>query len=151
MGLTKRPAVKAGMAGLLVLGVLQFYQPKRTNPPFNASTSFEAVAKPSKEVAVVVSRACKNCHSQETEWPWYSNVSPVSWLVARDVEQGRKHLNLSQWDIYAGEMSKIRVIEMCEEAKAGKMPLKPYTFLHPEARLTSADITALCTVNVASR
>jgi hypothetical protein len=146
-----RPALKAGIAGLLALGVLQFFQPQQTNPPFNPASSFEAVAKPSKEVSGVVSRACKNCHSHETEWPWYSRISPVSWLVARDVDEGRKHLNLSQWDIYAGEMSKIRQTEMCEEAKAGKMPLKQYALMHPEAKLTDTDISALCAATVASR
>jgi hypothetical protein len=147
----KRPWLKAGIAGLLVAGVLQFFQPHVGNPPSDPSASFESVVKPPQEVASTLNRACKDCHSHETVWPWYSRVSPVSWLVARDVEKGRKHLNLSQWNIYGAEMSRARINEMCEEAKAGKMPLSQYVAMHPDARLSAADVSALCGTNVASR
>ena len=147
----KSPWLKAGVAGLLAVGVLQFFQPHVTNPPFDPSASFESVVKPAEGVASTVNRACKDCHSHETVWPWYSRVSPVSWLVARDVEKGRKHLNLSQWNVYSAEMSKMRINEMCEEAKAGKMPLPQYIAMHPDAKLSATDVSALCATNVAMR
>ena len=82
-------------AGALV--VMQFFRPERANPSTDASASFEAVAKPSPEVVASLKRACYDCHSNQTVWPWYSNVAPVSWLIANDVKEGRAHLNFSEW------------------------------------------------------
>jgi hypothetical protein len=124
--------------------VAQFFQPARTNPPVDPAASFAVVAKPSGTVVAVVERACRDCHTNHTVWPWYSKVSPISWLVASDVEEGRARLNFSQWSIYGPEMTQIRLREACEEVKAGKMPLPHYVPLHPEARLSDWDITAFC-------
>jgi hypothetical protein len=85
-----------------------------------------------------------DCHSNETKWPWYSKVSPVSWLVAKDVKAGRAHLNLSEWRLLSDEMSKIRQLEMCEVMKKGDMPLPQYVLLHPDAKVTSAESVAAC-------
>src|SRR6516162_4122750 len=82
-------------AGALV--VMQFFRPERTNPLSDPAASFEAVAKPSSEVIASLKRACYDCHSNQTVWPWYSNLAPVSWLIASDVKQGRAHLNFSEW------------------------------------------------------
>ena len=70
----------------------------------------------------VIGRACSDCHSNHTVWPWYSRISPVSWLVARDVKEGRAKLNFSQWNIYSPEMTRIKLGEICEEVKKGEMP-----------------------------
>jgi len=140
-----RTTIKAALVALLVIGAgLQFIQPARTNPPTEPGASFEAVARPAPAATAAVRRACVDCHSHETKWPWYSKVSPMSWLVAKDVREGRAHLNLSEWNRYGPEMSTLRAGEMCEEAKAGKMPLWQYTLLHPQAKLGAEDISALC-------
>ena len=133
-------------AMLLVVaaGVAQFFQPVRTNPPADPAASFAAVAKPHGAVVAVVDRACRDCHSNNTVWPWYSKVSPVSWLVAQDVQKGRARLNFSQWNIYGPEMTQIRMQEACQEVKAGKMPLTHYLYLHPEAKLSPQDVVVLC-------
>ena len=129
---------------VLILGAAQFVQPERANPPADPGASFEAVAKPPHGAGAVVARACRDCHSHQTTWPWYSKISPVSWLVASDVKEGRARLNLSQWNLYGPEMSKIRMGEMCRQAQGGKMPLWQYKLLHSEARLSPADVAALC-------
>jgi len=134
----------AGAVLVAALGVLQLVQPERTNPPHNRSASFEALAGVPAPVASAVSRACGDCHSNRTVWPWYSKVSPVSWLVARDVQRGRTYLNLSEWNLYSGEMSRLRLGEMCEVVKAGRMPLPQYALLHPEAKMSAAEVSALC-------
>jgi hypothetical protein len=140
-----RTVLKAALAGLVVIGGgIQFIQPPRTNPPAEPGASFEAVAKPAPAAAAVVRRACTDCHSHETAWPWYSKISPISWLVAKDVREGRARLNLSAWNLYGPEMSALRVGEMCEKARKGEMPLWQYRLLHPRAKLTAADISALC-------
>lgn len=83
-------------------------------------------------------RACYNCHSNETAWPWYTNVAPVSWLVQRDVNGGRSHLNFSEWDT-----SQIQADDVVEEAQTGGMPPWFYLPMHPEARLSQEERRAL--------
>ena len=87
----------------------------------------------------VIQRACQNCHSQLTEWPWYSHVAPVSWLLARDVQQARLHMNLSQWQDYSTE-DRLRLLsEIGGAVRNGAMPVERYVLLHPEARLSDME------------
>ena len=91
------------------------------------------------ETLAIVERACQNCHSQKTEWPWYSHVAPVSWLLARDVQQARIHLNLSQWQDYAPD-DRLRLLsEIGSAVRTRAMPVQRYLLLHPEARLTDIE------------
>jgi len=87
----------------------------------------------------IFERACQNCHSQRTVWPWYSHVAPASWLLARDVQQARAHMNLSQWPDYSAEERLQLLSEIGSAARNGKMPVQRYVWLHPEARLTDAE------------
>lgn len=134
----------AALAVVAVAVGIQFIQPDRTNPPSDPAASFEAVAKPSPQAAALVRRACYNCHSNQTVWPWYARVAPMSWLVAGDVRDGRAHLNLSEWNRLSPEMSRIKMGAMCEEMRKGEMPLWQYLLLHPEAKLSREDIAAFC-------
>ncbi|MEO8196477.1 MAG: heme-binding domain-containing protein [Thermoanaerobaculia bacterium] len=79
-------------------------------------------------------RACSDCHSNETKWPLYSRVAPVSWLVYNDVQEGREHLNVSQWNRPQKDAH-----EAAEQLQKGEMPLPIYLPLHPEARLSAAE------------
>jgi hypothetical protein len=79
-------------------------------------------------------RACGDCHSHATEWPWYSHVAPASWLVAHDVEEAREHFNVSTWDRGHGDAD-----EAAHEYEEGEMPLWFYVPLHPEAKLTAEE------------
>ncbi len=137
-------------AFVIALIVCQFIQPERSNPASEASASFVAVANPSPETAAVVGRACRDCHSNETVWPWYSQIAPASWLIARDVKQGRAKLNFSQWNIYSPEMTRIKMGEICEEVRKGEMPPRYYVPMHPEAKVTSPDVKAICAVPFAA-
>lgn len=97
------------------------------------------------EVKLILQRACYDCHSNQTVYPWYSNVAPVSWLVARDTRLGRDELNFSTW----AELSKRKKIKtlgnIAEEVEDKKMPLKIYTFVHRDAILTDHEIETLST------
>ena len=135
----------AAITLLAVVVVLQMVQPEQTNPASDPAASFAAMAAPSPQTAAVVERACKDCHSNETDWPWYSKLFPTSWLVTRDVNEGRAHLNLSEWSRLGPEMSELRRKAMCEEARKGDMPLWQYKLIHPSANLNQADVAALCT------
>lgn len=138
---------RAKLAALVLIGTaaaIQFIRPERTNPPTDAASTFEAVAKPSAQTAAVVRRACQDCHSHATVWPWYSAVAPASWLVSADVREGRARLNLSQWNLLGPEMSALKMKQMCAEAQGGEMPLWQYRLIHGDAKLAPADIAALC-------
>jgi hypothetical protein len=134
----------AATLGLAILAVMQFFRPTRNNPLSDPAASFEAIVRPPESVAAPIRRACYDCHSNQTKWPWYSNVSPVSWVIAQDVIRGRAHLNLSEWDRYGEEMSRTSVTRMCDQVITGKMPLWYFQPFHPDARLTISDVTSLC-------
>ena len=129
-------------AGLVLGGVVvaaQFVGYARTNPPVAS-----AVAAP-PEVETVLRRACFDCHSNETRWPWYSAVAPLSWLLTRDVDEGRRRLNFSDWDAYASD-PETRVYKLQQIAASvtnGSMAPWYYQVLHPSARLSAADAALL--------
>jgi hypothetical protein len=122
----------------------QFVRPTRANPPVDASKTIFATGKVPADVRGILERSCADCHSHATVWPWYSKVAPVSWLVAEDVEHGRKDLNLSMWGDYTPKRAEHKLEELCEKVEDGEMPLKKYTFLHPSAKLSDADRRRLC-------
>lgn len=97
------------------------------------------------DVSGLLHRACYDCHSEETTWPWYARVPVGSWVVTRDVEHGRKQINFSRWGEYNPFDRADMLDKVCEKAKTHEMPLRPYTWLHAGARLTDADVAALCT------
>lgn len=143
--------ILAAALALVFLLILQSFQPARTNPVSDPRRSFDVIAKPSPQVASILKRACNDCHSNNTVWPWYSHIAPVSWAIARDVREGRAHLNLSEWTRVDAEGEKPDLGELCEQARAGKMPPRSYTRLHPQAKLSGADIAVLCTLGATSR
>ena len=119
---------------LVILGVaIQLVPIDRTNPPVTG----ELAAPP--ELHGILRRACYDCHSNETVWPWYSRVAPVSWLVASDVYEGREHLNFSTWNEYPGERRTKLRMEISKEVREGEMPPFQYVPAHPEAKLSEGD------------
>jgi hypothetical protein len=133
---------------VIVLGtgflLIQFVRPARTNPVADESISYRTQLQTTPEVEAILKRACLDCHSNETVWPWYSNIAPVSWLVVHDVDEGRGHMNLSEWGRYDAEKRADLLEEVCEEIEKGSMPIRNYVRAHPEAKLSDADIRALC-------
>ena len=122
----------------------QFVGPERTNPPVAAGYALEERAHVPPEVASVLNRSCKDCHSNRTDWPWYSNVAPASWFVVDHVNHGRRHLNFSEWGRYSRRDSLELLNEICVTTKGGSMPLDSYTLVHRGARLSRADALTLC-------
>jgi len=96
-------------------------------------------------VRAVLRRACYDCHSHETVWPWYSKVAPVSWLVAHDVHEGRQKLNFSTWNRYTPKQQVKKSKESWEEVAAGEMPLWYYLPVHRDAALSAEDRALLRT------
>jgi hypothetical protein len=128
--------LKWGIFGLvIVFALLQLAQPARTNPPVKIDFLKTTAAPP--DLAAMFRSACYDCHSDETRWPWYSHVSPMSWQIAQDVNHGRRHVNLSEWPADQPDLARKKIQEMSDEIDDGDMPLKKYTMIHKDARLTS--------------
>jgi hypothetical protein len=137
--------LKKALIVIVVLFVAaQAVRPERSNPPVDAAKTLHAGGRVTGEVAAILDRACRDCHSNETRWPWYSHVAPVSWLVARDVRVGRKELSFSTWGDYKPEKRLDKLDEMCKQVREGEMPQFPYPLMHPGSRLTDADTETLC-------
>jgi hypothetical protein len=129
---------------VIVFAGMQFIRPDRTNPPLNASQSVQVTAAVPADVDKVLRRACYDCHSSETRWPWYSGVAPMAWGVADHVTEGRAEFNLSEWGSYPAR-KRVAVLEkMCDEVREGRMPLKQYLWLHRDATLSEADWKSIC-------
>ena len=119
--------------GFAVLAIAQAFRIDKTNPPVQ-----QDVAAP-PEVAAVLRRACYDCHSNETVWPWYSNVAPVSWLLGRDVREGRGELNFSAWNAYDATKQAKKLKETADEVAEGEMPPWYYVAMHRHAAVSQAD------------
>ncbi|MCC6334905.1 MAG: heme-binding domain-containing protein [Myxococcales bacterium] len=130
-----RAKIALGLGGLFV--ALQVVPVDRTNPPVTGEIQAPA------EVKGVLKRACWDCHSNETVWPWYARVAPVSFLVRHHVKDGRRHLNFSEWAGYTPERKAKKFEECGKEVSEGKMPMTSYVLLHPEAQLTDAEKKSL--------
>lgn len=116
-----------GIIVVIFLGMqLVPYGRNHTNPPVISEPQWD-----SPRTRELFTRSCADCHSNETVWPWYSNVAPMSWLVQRDVDEGRENFNISTG---SGEAD-----ESAEKVSEGEMPLRPYLLLHPDANLSAAE------------
>ena len=127
----------AALAFCVAFIAIQLVPVSRTNPPVQGDF------RGSTEVVSVLRRACYDCHSNETVWPWYSRVAPLSWVIAHDVNEGRAALNFSTWNQLSAEKQAEAMKESWEEVAEGKMPTWYYVALHPEARLSANDQSVL--------
>lgn len=147
-----RRILKVTAAALALLFALaQFAGPSRVNPSVAAVRSIEHHVEVPPEVAAILERSCADCHSNRTDWPWYSRVAPASWFVIDHVNHGRTHMNLSDWARYGTGESADLLRQICRTARDGSMPLDSYTLLHRRARLTPGDVQALCDWAAAGR
>jgi hypothetical protein len=136
------------ITGTLLFAVLQWLpRPPQTNPRVNPDETLAANVSMPAPVGALIQRACMNCHSNETKWPWYSRVAPLSWLTTKDVENARKAMNFSRWSIQNGrrpEMAMATLSAMCADIQSGRMPMSNYLLLHPEARLSEPEKAQVC-------
>ena len=128
---------------VIIFIAIQFVRPARSNPPVDETSTLSARVQVTPEVEAILNRSCIDCHSHKTVWPWYSNVAPVSWLLARDVNNGRRHFNVSNWPSDP-KRSAHKLEEICEQVERGEMPLGIYLTMHPVAKLSDSDKKTLC-------
>jgi hypothetical protein len=142
-----RPSTKRiTIIGVVLLAAMQVIRPARVNPPTDTTRTVEAVMSTDSPGLRVIDRSCRDCHSNNTTWPWYSNVAPVSWLISHDVVEGRRAVNFSEWASYGPEQRRKLLKKSCDEATEGEMPLTIYVLLHGTAKLTPGDIEAVCSL-----
>ena len=137
----KRWLKRIFLAGLVLFALIQLvpYGRNHTNPPVTKEPAW-----PSPRVRELAVRACFDCHSHESRWPWYSHVAPVSWLLVDDVNAAREEMNLSEWAQYQPDEAVEILEDACGQMRARKMPLPKYIALHPGTRLSDAEIAVFC-------
>ncbi|VAW12068.1 hypothetical protein MNBD_BACTEROID03-2857 [hydrothermal vent metagenome] len=128
---------------LVVFVAMQFYRPEKNQAQGDHTALFLAETNPPKDVKLILGQTCYDCHSNDTEYPWYNNVAPVSYWMAEHVKNGKKHLNFSDWDNYSVKKKDHKLEEVIEMIEEGKMPLDEYTWTHEEAQLTEVQRDAL--------
>ena len=128
---------------VLVVGI-QAIRPARTNPPVDESQTINAKTQMPPEVASIIDRSCRDCHTNKTVWPWYTNVAPVSWWLSNHVNDGRRAMNMSEWGKLDPNRQDRKLRQICDEVQDGVMPLSSYTPMHPMAKLSDQDKKTLC-------
>lgn len=118
---------------LAIFLIIQFFQPDRTNPPATAEIRAPLA------VMKILNKSCYDCHSNLTNWPLYSKISPISWLIASNVNNGRSKLNFSEWRKYSGKIQKKLQKEIWEQVSEDDMPILYYTWMHPSAIVTLSE------------
>jgi hypothetical protein len=139
----KRRLKQAAVVFVVAFGAAQLIRPGHANPPTDATRAIQA-HDATRGLATVLERSCGDCHSNATVWSsWYTQVAPLSWLMAHEVAAGRQAVNFSEWTGYTPEQQRLLLAVSCDDAKSGKMP-GPYPFFKPETRLSAQDVETIC-------
>ena len=132
------------LALVVIFALMQIYRPARTNPPVDQSKTMERSMSIPPNVQTILSRACSDCHSSKTVWPWYSNVAPVSWMLTDHVNEARDEMNFSDWGTFSAKKKHRRLEQICEQVNKREMPLPSYLWMHHDARLSPEDRNVIC-------
>ena len=130
------------LLGAFVVG--QLFRPELTNPKSDPALSIKSYPGVPPEVIAKMEVACFDCHSNDTQWPWYSHLTPVNYLIADDVNSGRRRVNFSEWNNYSTGKLKSILDNIYDQVYNHEMPLKKYQWMHPQAKLTDAELKMIC-------
>ena len=144
MRFIKKTLKIAAIVFVVVFLGMQAVRPARSNPPVDESQTIFARTQMTPQVAAIFDRSCRDCHSNKTVWPWYTQVAPISWWLANHVNEGRQNLNLSEWAKLNSDRQDRKLRQICDEVQDGGMPLSSYTPMHPQAKLSDQDKKILC-------
>lgn len=123
---------------LVAIIVIQFFQPKKNQQPVDPNQQIEHLYTIPAEVEGILKGACKDCHSNTTQYPWYTYIQPVGWWLAGHVKGGKHHLNFDEFGSYDLKRQAHKLDEVAEMVEKKAMPFKPYPSLHEEAKLSDA-------------
>ncbi len=121
---------------VLLFALIQLIPIDRTNPPIEGKHNFVEVMNTPTEVRQLLKTSCYDCHSNETVYPSYAYVAPISWSVKHHINKGRRHLNFSEWGTYSRELKEGMLKNAIGDLEENRMPLAGYVAQHPEAKLT---------------
>jgi len=130
---------KIVIATVLIFISIQFFQINTRNPDIVPQNDFTNIYSPPQQIQTILRTACYDCHSNETDYPWYASVAPVSWWIKDHIEHARGHLNFSTWNDYSVSEANHALEEITEEVQEKAMPLKSYQIAHSEARLSDEE------------
>ncbi|MDK2771086.1 MAG: heme-binding domain-containing protein [Flavobacterium sp.] len=130
---------------LLAFVVIQFFQIDKTNPPVDESQDFLKINNTPEAIATQIKASCYDCHSNESKYPWYSNIQPVAWFLKHHIDEGREELNFSEFGTYTAKRQAHKLDECAELIEKDEMPLSSYTIIHKDAVLDEATQKQLIT------
>lgn len=128
---------------LIVIIVIQFFQPEK-NYQETTTDSFAFQMEVPETVKKYLVKSCFDCHSNQTRYPWYGRVAPVSWILNKHITEGKENLNLSEWGQYSKRKQLSLLNEICESVSDRSMPLKSYASIHKDAELFEFEIEEIC-------
>ena len=134
----KNLKIKITLLIILVFAIMQVIPSDRPENKEPDSTDLLQIEKPNAEIGILIKSACYDCHSYQSKHPWYSDLAPVSWWVNDHIEEGREHLNFSEWGTYSPKKKAHKAEEGVEELEEGEMPLWSYQLGHSEATLNDS-------------
>ncbi|MFN6964038.1 MAG: heme-binding domain-containing protein [Pyrinomonadaceae bacterium] len=141
----RRKILKIAIIVLVAAFVLaQFVRPDQTAPATIPAETLEASTEVPDDVAAIFARSCADCHTNNTYYPWYSQVAPVNWWLDNHVKEGRRELNFSVWATYADKRKARKLDEICEQVQKGEMPLPSYLWVHRDAGLKPGESERIC-------
>jgi hypothetical protein len=136
--------IKTAATVVALFAAAQLVRPDYSAPETDPAHAIRSQRGTSPELAALVDRSCGDCHSNHTDWPGYTRVAPLSWVVARAVGEGRRAVNFSDWTDYPPHQRRALLLASCRTATAGTMPGAAYTWVRPDARLSHRDVETVC-------
>ena len=124
---------------LIVLVIIQFIHPKKNKAESAQLNYIGNTFNVPPDVKIILAKACNDCHSNNTKYPWYTNLQPVHWWLNEHINDGKKELNLDEYTSRSLRFQYKKMEEITEQVKEGEMPLNNYTWMHSNARLTSEE------------
>lgn len=128
---------------LIAFAIIQFFVPDKNEGNLDSVNAFLAETNPPEHVKLILKESCFDCHSNNTRYPWYNKITPVNYWLAGHVKDGKKHFNVSNWEGNSIKRKDHKFEELIEMIEAREMPLKSYTWVHAEAKLTDKQIKAV--------
>ena len=129
---------------VVILVGIQFIRPAQNiAAPGPTPNDLSVLHPPPAAVTALLARACNDCHTDTTRYPWYADIQPVAWWLNHHIVDGKRHLNFSQFGKYPAKRAKKKLEAIIDETREGGMPLTSYTLIHRDAKLTDADVKAL--------
>jgi hypothetical protein len=130
---------------LVVLIIMQFFHPKKNLASSKSASNISAVYNVSTDVSGILDKACNDCHSNNTKYPWYNNIQPVAWWLNNHIKEGKRGLNFDEFKSYRPAKQYHKLEELIDQVKKEEMPLTSYTIIHTEAKLTDEQKSSLVT------